>query len=113
MSIGVIDVFSNAEPHEISCVLAVLQCGHNIGSIQIKTIVNFSPGTGKHLIDNALYTLKCGERWGKGMGPLFLSIDQETSCPERHKYDRRTEVRHRVSGRLFPQGHDAKSCSPP
>jgi hypothetical protein len=44
---------------------------------------------------------------------LFLSNDQENSCPERHKRDGRSEVVHHLTGKLFPQGHDAKQLSPP
>jgi len=40
------------------------------------------------------------------MGPLFLSNDQETPCPEKHEHDRRSEVAHHVIGKLFPQGRD-------
>jgi hypothetical protein len=42
----------------------------------------------------------------------FLSNDQETLCPERHKHDSRNEVVHNLTGKLFPQGHDIKQCSP-
>jgi hypothetical protein len=48
------------------------------------------------------------ERGDQGMGPLFLSNDQETPCPERHKHDRRSEVVHHRTGKLFPQGNDTK-----
>jgi hypothetical protein len=31
---------------------------------------------------------------------------------ERHKHNRRTEVMYDLTGKLFPQRHDAKYCSP-
>jgi hypothetical protein len=37
----------------------------------------------------------------------FLSNDQETSCPERHKHDSRSEVVQHLTEKLFSQGHDA------
>jgi hypothetical protein len=55
--------------------------------------------------------VKYEERGGQGMGPLFLFNDQETPCSEGHKQDRRIEVVHHVTVKLFPQGHDAKQCS--
>jgi hypothetical protein len=44
--------------------------------------------------------------------PLFLSNDQEASCPERHEHDGRSGVVHHVTGKPFPQEHDTKQCSP-
>jgi hypothetical protein len=32
--------------------------------------------------------------------PLFLSNNQETPCPERHKHNGRSEVMHYLTGRL-------------
>jgi hypothetical protein len=32
--------------------------------------------------------------------PLFLSSDQETSCPERHRHDWQSEVVHYLTGKL-------------
>jgi hypothetical protein len=53
------------------------------------------------------------EEWrGQGIGPLFLSKDQETSCSEKHEHDRRNEEVHHLTRKLLPQGHDAKQCSP-
>jgi len=40
-----------------------------------------------------------------GMGPLFLSNDQETPCPQRHENDWRSEVVHHLTVKLFLQGH--------
>jgi hypothetical protein len=57
---------------------------------------------------------KVWRTWGPENAPLpllFLFNDQETRCPERHEHDR-SEVVHRRTGNLFPQGHDAKKCSP-
>jgi hypothetical protein len=43
--------------------------------------------------------------------PLFLSNDQETPCPERHEHNRRSEVVHHLTVKLFPQGYEAKAFS--
>jgi hypothetical protein len=43
--------------------------------------------------------------------PLFLSNDQEITCPERHTGQESDVVDH-LTGKLFPQGHDTKYCSP-
>jgi hypothetical protein len=72
------------------------------------------------MINNIFYKLqmkksrrvKSEEQDSQRIGPLFLSKDQETPCPERHKHDRRSEVVHHLTGKLFPQGHEAKQCSP-
>jgi hypothetical protein len=44
----------------------------------------------------------------------FLSIDQETPCPERNEHDGRSGIGvvHHVTGKLPLQGHDAKQYSP-
>jgi hypothetical protein len=41
-----------------------------------------------------------------------LSSDKERPCPHRCKHGGRSEVVHHVTGKLFPQGHDAKHCFP-
>jgi len=46
--------------------------------------------------------VKCGEREAREWVPLFLSNDQETPCPERHKHDGKSEVVHRLTGKLCP-----------
>jgi len=43
---------------------------------------------------------------------LFLSNYKLTPCLERHRYDRRSEMVHHPAGKLVPQRHDAKQCSP-
>jgi hypothetical protein len=43
--------------------------------------------------------------------PLFLYNEQEIPCPERHEYDGIIEALHHLTGKLFPQEHDAKQCS--
>jgi hypothetical protein len=59
------------------------------GTTHIKTIFSFSLGNDKHF--------------------LFLSNDQETtSYPEIHEHDGRSEVVHHLTGKLFPQGYEAK-----
>jgi len=50
-----------------------------------------------------------GEREGKGMGPVFQFTGQETPSPGRHESSRKSEVVHRLTGRLFPQGHNESS----
>jgi len=44
--------------------------------------------------------------------PLFLANDQETPCPEMHEHDGRSEMVPHLMGKLSPQGHDTKHCSP-
>jgi len=46
-----------------------------------------------------------------GNGSPFSYPTLETPCPEKHEHDGRSGVVHHVTGRLFPQGHDAKHCS--
>jgi len=45
--------------------------------------------------------------------PLFPSNNQEIPYPEIHdEHNGKSEVVHRISQKLFPQGHDTKQCSP-
>jgi hypothetical protein len=44
--------------------------------------------------------------------PFFLSNDPKTPCPKRYEHDGRKEVVHHLTGKLFPQGHESKQCSP-
>jgi len=46
------------------------------------------------------------------LDPLFLSNNQEASCPERHEHDGRSEVVYHLTAELFPQGHDTEQHSP-
>jgi hypothetical protein len=42
--------------------------------------------------------------------PYFLSTDQETPCPKRHKHCRRGETVHHLNRKQFLHGHDARQC---
>jgi len=44
--------------------------------------------------------------------PVFLSNDQKTLCLERHEHDGRSGVVHHLTGKIYPQVHDSKQCSP-
>jgi hypothetical protein len=68
-------------------------------------------------MNNIFYNLS-GRRkqrsWGGGQEkvPHFVSDDQETPCPQRQKNEGTGEMVHHLTGKLFPQVHDAKKCSP-
>jgi len=53
-----------------------------------------------------------GEQRGQRLGPLILSNNKETPCPERHEHDGRSGVVHHLTGKIYPQVHDSKQCSP-
>jgi hypothetical protein len=45
--------------------------------------------------------------------PLYLPNYQGFSCSERHEHDGGNGVVHHLTGKLFPQVHDAKHCCSP
>jgi hypothetical protein len=47
------------------------------------------------------------EQEGLRMDPLFIYNNQETSCLERNEHNRRSEVVHHLTGKVFWQRHDA------
>jgi hypothetical protein len=76
------------------------------GTTHIKMIFNSLPATGKEFTVNALCSSNLENVEAKEWVPFFLFNDEKTSCPERHKYDGRSEVVHHVTKKLFPNGHD-------
>jgi hypothetical protein len=48
-----------------------------------------------------------GEQEGLRVDPLFMYNNQETSCLERNERNRRSEVVHHLTGKVFWQRHDA------
>jgi hypothetical protein len=109
-------IFKHRTSQNLLCAQIFLFMGTISGTTHIKTMFSFSPGTGKHFINNApgssdgsvtqlihvlLYTNKSlltkpqkkksrGSNMkdeGPGNGsPFFLSNDQKIPCPERHDH---------------------------
>jgi hypothetical protein len=112
---------------------ADLNMGAISGTTHIKKIFSLWTGTGRHFIRNkfchathilhfsAISNVFCKpqkkkknpeesnleDEEAKEWLPLFLPNDSE-----RHQQDGRSGVVHHLTGKLFPQGHEAKRCSP-